>query len=486
MKRAKKKKMSLKFEYSPQPRQEILHGCRARQILFGGAAGGGKSTALFWDVVSFCMENPGLHAYLFRRKYPELEKTHIASIKHFQAKYPQIGRYNETHKRYDFLNGSLLNFCHAERLEDVDMYLSAEMHYLGIDEAVKFIPLQIIKLRARVRLGNYSPPQKDFLPRFVMSTNPGGPAHSWIKQTFIDPEPAGEKMFVDPETGWNTIYIPSRITDNKYIDEGYDKVLSSLPPDLARAYLHGDWDVVEGQALETLSKERHMLRPFEIPRHWTRFMCVDWGTAKPYAVCWFAVSDGVTIEDRELKKEIVIPKGALIMYREKYGWNGNPDMGCRTESHQLAKEVLKVEDEVHDVMDYRVGDTNMWSQFDGPSPAERMKTATDGVFIMRKAKKDRRANYQEFRARLADNEDGQPMIYFFSTCRHFWRTVPQLQLDSNDPDKGVGPNQEDHIYDAICYGLASRPMITTEDDLWREEYEEARRLTGQKRGAYAT
>ena len=72
---------TLKLDYDPQPKQALLHKCKARQILFGGAVGGGKSHSLRWDAIAFCCENPGLQAYIFRRSLPELESNHIQQIK---------------------------------------------------------------------------------------------------------------------------------------------------------------------------------------------------------------------------------------------------------------------------------------------------------------------------------------------------------------------------------------------------------------------
>lgn len=234
-----------------------------------------------------------------------------------------------------------------------------------------------------------------------------------------------------------------------------------------------------GLAFEKLSRQKHMLPNFIPPDHWTKFTVMDWGTAKPFAVCWFTIADDdTTIEATEDNEEILIPRGALIMYREFYGWNGQPDIGCRMESRDVALRVLEIEDEGEEEMDYRVGDSAMWGEHDGPSTAERMFKATKGRYKMVKSRKGRQSNYQEVRARIA-GEDDYPMFYVMQGCKHFWRTVPSLQLDEHHPDKGVATDQEDHIYDCVSYGCASRPRITTADDRIIAARNESKRLAQQ-------
>lgn len=231
-----------------------------------------------------------------------------------------------------------------------------------------------------------------------------------------------------------------------------------------------------GLAFEKLSRQKHMVRNFTIPDHWTKFTVIDWGTAKPFAVCWFAICDEDTvIKARDDYEDRFIPKGAMVLYREFYGWNGQPNIGCRLESPDVAKRVIEVESEIDEMIDYRIGDAAMWGEHDGMSVAERMKRATDGVYRMIKSRKGKEQNYQEFRARLQGDPDGAPMFYAMTGCKHFWRTVPSLQLDELHPEKGPDTKQEDHIWDCAAYACASRPYVTTKDDRTLAEREEMKR-----------
>lgn len=456
----------IRLEYDPQPRQALLHATPAHQIFYGGAAGGGKSHALRWDAIGFCLEHPGLDAFLFRRTLGELEDNHIRRIK---EEIPEtLGKYSERKNRFEFHNGSGINFCYCEREDDVKRYQGAEIHWLGIDEASHLTPYQISYLRGRVRLGSWmpvgydGPENADFrglLPRIAMGSNPGGPGHSFLKRTFIDPaEP--EVIFDDrsmadgDHPGWPTIFIPAQIKDNKYLPKNYAGQFRALAPEMAKALAEGDWDVVVGQALHNLNRDRHMLRKFDPPKHWTKFMCIDWGTAKPFSVGWYCVSDGAILAARDGWPERNLPAGALIRYAEWYGWNGEEDQGCRTPSDAVAKRIIEIERERGDVMDYRIGDSQMWAQHDGPSVQERMNLATDGLFVLRRSKKDRKENYAEFIARLSGNsrftengiEEADPMFFATTNCTHFWRTVPVLTLDTVDPDKGPDTKLEDHCF----------------------------------------
>lgn len=492
---------TIKRTYQPQPRQRLLHEAPVRQILYGGSAGGGKSKALREDAIMFCLANPELKAYLFRRTLTELKDNHTSII---EAEMPTaLGHYSPGDNAYYFVNGSVLRFCYCDRESDIYRYHGAEMHWIGIDEAAHFMPEQIVFLRSRNRLGGYSKhpefKDKDMLPRFVMASNPGGPAHSFLKSIFIDHDPAGMKVFYDlttkdmrdpKSTGWSSLFIPARMSDNEYLDADYAGSFTGMAPERAKALRDGDWDAIVGAAFEDLSKARHMVKPFTPPKHWTRFMGMDWGMATPFSIGWYTVA----AEDCEIRgnthlsksdenplQAIFIPQGAVIRYREFYGWNGTQNKGCRLDSGAVGRRILEIEKLANDpIIDYRIADTNMWSQMGGASAAYKMNEETEGIITLTPAKKDRKAGYNEVLSRLAGSpllfQNGKteqhPMFFITADCPHFWRTVPPLAIDSNDPDKGPETTGEDHCYDEVVYALRSRPYITTEDDRWWEENSE--------------
>lgn len=454
----------LQLEYEPQERQALLHSTPARLVLYGGAVGGGKSHAIRWDLIRWCLNVPGIRCYLFRRTLGELEDNHISRIR--QELPPEVGTYTENRKIYEFANGSQIRFCYCEKEKDVERYQGAEIHVLGVDEAGHLTDYQLNYLIGRNRLGGFQvhvPEEyRHALPRAVFGSNPGGPGHSFLKTTFIEPAPP-ETLFwqrryrnpKDPEDkGILAIYIPAKMRDNAFIDAGYEGNLAGLPPELQRAYMDGDWDAVVGQALHTLSRDLHGLRPFTPPRHWTHIMSIDWGSAKPFSVGWYVVvPEWTELAAKDGYPARFLPPGAVIRFKEWYGWAGRPDHGMRADARTVARRIIEMEKEAGmPPMDYRVGDSAMWNRMDGPSTQENMADATDGRLLMTPSRKSREHNYSEFLCRLAGNVnyrvDGkfgdQPMFFCTLDCRHFWRTVPILTLDTTDPEKGPDTDLEDH------------------------------------------
>ena len=451
---------TIKLEYDPQPKQALLHKCRARQILFGGAVGGGKSHALRWDCIAFCCENPGLQAYIFRRSLPELESNHIQQIK--KEMPTELGSFSESRKRFEFYNGSYIQFQYLERDSDCDRIQGAEIHFAGVDEAGQLSAYQLGYIKSRLRLGGYEPKQKQYLPRLVMTANPGGISHNFLKALYIDPSPPETYFYdvtmIDPrnkgDKGWLSMYIPSRMEDNKFIDPNYGASLSGLPFELARALREGDWDLVVGSFFgDVFRRDRHVIKPFEIPEHWLRFRSFDWGSTKPFCVGWYTVA----------QQSDDFADGALIKYREWYGAAG-PDRGLKLTAEEVAQGIKSREG--YERIDYSVADPSIWKWESGPSIGERM--AKLGVRF-RRADNSRVAGWDQIRQRLI-GEDNTPMMYLFETCTDLIRTLPLMQHDQHRPED-INTKQEDHAVDELRYASMSRsyqrPIPEIEEDMFR-------------------
>lgn len=478
-----------KLDYVPQTRQKLLHTTTARQILYGGAAGGGKTRSVKEDCVAFALKNPGFHGIIFRKTLPELRTTHINPIRFSLPK--DICEWNEEQKRFYFYNNSMITMGFCERVDDVFRYLSEELHAVYLDEATRFDPQIIAYLKTRNRLGYWKPTDPEDakrLPRFVYATNPGGPSHSLLKRTIIDMAPP-ETVFYDEtmrnpknpkDKGWTTIYIPAKMSDNKYLDEDYGSTFGGLSPEQQQAYRDGDWDVVAGQAVHNLNRRLHLLRQFDPPPHWTKFQVIDWGTAKPFSCGWYAVSEGATLKGKFGHPDRWLPKGAIIRFAELYGWSGKENEGCRWSAQHVAQKIIQAEAKIGGKIDYRVGDTEMWAQRGVDSVAKHF---LDAGLVMQKSHKDRKRNYQEIISRLAGNPkfmdngvlEEDPMLFVTANCVHFWRTVPTLTYDETDVEKGPDTTQEDHVYDEVAYACRSMPFVTTEKERIDQEYEDGYR-----------
>ena len=495
-------------------RQFDVLDSQANEILYGGAVGAGKSYLLRAIAVAMCLDNPGLQVYLFRRHYADLISNHFTGYMSFPemlAEFVESGQCKISIGACDinFDNGSAIHGRHCQHESDVTKYQGAEIHVLLPDELTHFTEYIYRFLRGRVRLGGLKvkPEWKNKIPCIIAGSNPGSVGHAWVKRTFIDGAIPDEIRQMKPEDGgMRRQFIPAKLADNPTLMENdplYVTRLSGLgSPDLVKAMLDGNWDIVAGAAFEKLSRLHHQVRAFEPKPYWTKFTSIDWGTAKPYSVGWYCVPDeDVVLAAKNGYSEVVIPKNSIIRYREMYGWNGKPDEGRREESWQVAQKMLAYELDITDIIpdieaqkdmsvaikkrreemkkkdikaekiDYRIGDSAMWAEHDGPSVAENF--AKQGV-VLEQSVKDRAGNYLEVRNRIAP-PSGMPGFYVTDNCLHFWRTVPELQLDERQPEKGPDTRQEDHCYDEVSYALVSRPMVWSKLKRIERDYEESRK-----------
>ena len=455
----------IRTPYTPQPKQVLFHQCPANEILYGGAAGGGKSKGIRWDAFDWATRIPNLQIYIFRRTFPELERSHILeSLK----EYPQeAGRYKEGKHRWEFVNGSMIHFCHVERDKDVIKYQSEEIHILYIDELTHFTEAMYTYLRHRVRMSEELKAKlpdfaRDQIPGIKAGTNPGGIGHSWVKKYWVDRcKPFMELDQADhvvqmgkTDGGMRRAFIPAKLDDNMYLDEDYKDRLTGLGGVLAKAMRDGNWDIFAGQAFPEISKEVHAVTPFIIPAHWDQFCVMDWGYNTPFSIGWYAHNDGVIYRTHE--------------------WYGKEDpdavdQGMRLNVGEVADGLREREADYGLKPRRRIAGHDLWFERGmgstqdrtGPSLAEEFSRRG---FSWRRADITRRMGKQQLHMRLAWAKDDQgmafdvpPKLVVFNTCHWFWRLFPSIVLDPANPED-IAPKQEDHVYDEVRYACMSRPM----------------------------
>lgn len=444
-----------------EPKQGIAFRTKATEVLYGGAAGGGKSYLERVSAIRWCVEVPGIQVYLFRRTLPDLRDNHLRGPTSLQVMLePYISTGNVKHRQveneFEFWNGSILHLCYCDSENDVEKYRGAEIHVLIMDELTHFSEYQYRFLRSRVRIAGLKIPEKyrDVLPRIEAASNPGSIGHAWVKRTFIAPKPAMEIWRVPTdEGGMLRQFIPARLADNTYLtkdDPAYADRLRGLGSDnLVRAMLEGDWDIVAGQAFEKLRRDVHMLEPFTPPEDWLCFGSLDWGSTRPFSFGMWTVSNGNALPDGR-----VIRRGAMVRFDEVYGWNGKPNEGLRKEYEDVA-EMLRSR-LAGRRMAYIVADPSMWKVDGGPSGAENFLRS--GI-VLRRADNSRLVGYAQVRQRIAGDEDG-PMLFATKNCHAgFWRTMPDLIMDERHVED-VDTDQEDHCYDDVRYACMSRPWMS--------------------------
>lgn len=454
-----------KLSFELWPKQALALESDANEVLYGGAAGGGKSHLARIAAILWAMAIPGIQIYLFRRRYDEAIKNHMEGPTGFRAllqplieqKLIQI-----VEVEIRFWNGSKVFICHCQHEKDRWNYQGAEMHVLIIEEATQFTELIIRFLRSRVRIPEslpIPPRWKGKFPRILMTSNPGNVGHHYLKGGFIDPQPA-YVVWKAPKNdgGFKRQFIPARLKDNPSINPTeYAERLEGLgSPQLVRAMLDGDWDVVVGSFYPELERFKHGIQPFTIPAHWARFRSFDWGSYHPFSVGWWAVADGEPIRQSE-NQEIIIPRGSLIRYREWYGWQeGRPNVGLKMRNEELARGIVERTGKDEKIL-YTVTDSLPFVEEGGPSIAEVFRK--NGV-ILRRGDTSRVAGWQQVRSRLKGNE-GRPLLYVFETCLHFFRTMSALQHGDTDPED-IADGLEDHLPDEVRLACMSRAMTKKE------------------------
>ena len=460
-----------------QPKQDIAFKTRATEVLYGGAKGGGKSFLLRASAIRWCAEIPGIQVYLFRRTLKDLRDNHLRGPKCLQSllsEHIASGhvKYRQVENEFEFWNGSILHLCYCDSESDVENYQGAEMHVFMPDEVTHFTEYQYRYLRAQVRLAGLKVPgqYKGRLPRIEAGANPGSIGHAWVKRTWIQPQaPLTIWRAESEEGGMLRQFIPARLADNPYLsqdDPEYADRLRGMGNDsLVRAMLEGDWDLIAGQAFEKLRRQTHSVPVFEPPSHWLRFRAVDWGSTRPFSIGWWAVASETThvkraggiIAEREVSDCIKIPQGALVRYREWYGWSGKPNEGLRMEPREVCQGIiLRGRDEKYA---YSVGDPSMWKVESGPSIAEMF--VKNGV-VLRAGDNSRHAGYIEVRTRIAGDEEGPRLLAMENCHAGFWRTMPDIVMDAHSygpHSEDIDTDQEDHCADEVKYACMSRPWL---------------------------
>lgn len=398
---------------------------------------------------------------MVRRTRTELLDT----IERSRQLYSPLGaKFNQTDALWRFPNGARLQFIYLEQDSDADRYQGRSVTRLYVEEAGTFPSEKpILKLIACVRSGKGVP------TKLIMTGNPGGPGQQWIKARYIDPCPTGFKImqreFTNPFTketlkrDW--CFIPSRVTDNKYLGTDYIANLQMIgSPQLVRAMLEGDWTAVEG-AFFNWDSSRHVVTPFPIPASWLRFRSMDWGYATPFSVGWWAIAD----DDVPVRTGLdganwgTIPRGAMVRYREWYGASA-PNQGLKLNADQVAFGIKEREE--GERISYGVLDPSAFAEAGGPSIAERMMKAASVYFRRadnkRVGQKGAMGGWDQMRARFAGDADGRPLIYCFNTCVDSIRTIPVLQHDL-DRLEDLDTEAEDHAADEWRYACMSRPFV---------------------------
>jgi len=429
--------VELKIALQPKQRRFLETIEKTPVTFYGGAKGGGKSKGLQLIMLLRRFQYAGSTGAIFRRTFPELEGNHIRPL---FAAFPALREYwNEGKKLLTLPNGSTLQFCHCSNEPDIDLYQGREFHDLAIDEAGQWTEAMFRKLS-----GSNRSSKPGIKARVLLTGNPGGVGHGWLKRIFV------ERRFQERERPQDYAFIQALVDDNEALtanDPEYVHRLDAEPNEaLRKAYRYGDWNIFAGQFFQEITRDIHLIKPFTVPPHWNRFGAYDFGFNHPAAFGWFA-----TDED-----------GNVYLYRELV------KAGLRVD--QFAREINEFPDtqQCYPI----VAGHDCWTVKgvlkDTAAPPTVAEEFQSHGILLKRAVIDRIQGAAHMRSYLAlRGAQRKPRFYIFDTCPVTFdclsrmihdpdRVEDVLKVDATEGD----PLSGDDAYDMVRYGLMSRPAIS--------------------------
>ena len=414
------------FRPNDGPQTEFL-AAPETDVLYGGAAGGGKSYAMLVDPLRYA-HRAAHRALILRRSMPELRELIDKSRELYPRAFPG-SKFREVEKIWNFPSGAKIEFGFLERDADVYRYQGQAYIWIGFDEITHLATeFSWNYLASRLRTTD-----SEITPYMRCTANPGGVGSSWVKKRYVNPSVPNESFTGDD--GLTRKFIPARLADNPFLAEDgrYEQMLNALPPVQRKQLLEGNWDVTEGAAFSEFEIDTHVITPFDIPIHWERVKGIDYGYASESACVWAAIDPN---------------DGTLIVYRELYrkGLTGV----------DLAQFITQLE--LQDPFAVQgVLDTAAWSRTGttGPTVGETLQRAGHKL---RRADKNRIQGKIQLHEYLRVQSNGRPKLQIFSSCPNLIRELQSIPMDKSNPED-VDTHAPDHAYDALRYLIMSRPRV---------------------------
>ena len=414
------------FHPNEGPQTDFL-AAGEKDVLYGGAAGGGKSYAMLVDPLRYAHKKAH-RALILRRSMPELREMIDKSRELYPQAFPGA-KFREVEKLWNFPSGAKIEFGFLERDADVYRYQGQAYSWIGFDE-ITHLPTEFSWNYLASRLRTTDPEIETYLR---CTANPGGVGAQWVKRRYVDPNEHNKSF--EGTDGLTRKFIPAKLADNPYLakDGVYEQMLMSLPPIQRRQLLEGNWDVSEGAAFVEFDPNFHVITPFQIPIAWERVKGIDYGYASESCCLWGTID---------------MNDGTLIIYRELY------KKGLTGEELAAIIRDMELEDPfaVSGVLD-----TAAWAKTGttGPTVGESLLRAGHKL---RRADKNRVQGKIQIHEFLKVKENGRPKLQIFNTCPNLIRELQSIPLSKTNPED-VDTHASNHAYDALRYMIMSRPRM---------------------------
>ena len=217
--------------HEPTERQAAFAARGELEVLYGGAAGGGKTDALLMEALRY-VDVPGYAALVLRRRFSDLALPGAIMDRAGEWLRPTAAKWTERDKQWTFPSGATLTFGYCDTEDDRYRYQGAEVQFLGVDELTQWPERWYRYLLSRLRRGASS----DVPLRARSASNPGGVGHAWVHERFVGPRAVG-------------VFVPAKLEDNPHLDRGaYEEALGRLDETTRRQLRHGEW-VTDGGGL---------------------------------------------------------------------------------------------------------------------------------------------------------------------------------------------------------------------------------------------
>lgn len=453
------------------PKQMQALTVDAQEILFGGATRGGKSHFVRVALIAWCSMIPGLQCLILREVYQDVIENHMHSPTGFHnmlrpfvdAKLVKI-----TENEITWLKtGSRIVLSHCADERSARKAQGVAKDVVVFEEACNIRERYIRFIRGWITTTEEQRKKipenlRDFFPKIIYTANPIGISMGYFRRNFVKSAPEGTVFKAsEDDGGFKRVYIKASVTDNPSEDaEATRRRIEGLGDKaIARALLDADWDAPLGDYFPQFSDEKHTTSDFVPPEHWFKFVTFDWGSAEPFAVLWWCVSDGVEFKDLYNRKKW-FRRGALVAYREWYGCDrDSPAKGIQLRNEDIARGIVE---RTGEKMSGLVVTDSLPFQDRGMSKNGKAYRIAD-VFAengcpLVHGNCARITGWAQVRDRLIGVDD-DPLILFAESCRYTREYLPMLGRSKTNPEDAAESGEATHLCDAVRLACTTRPLI---------------------------